>query len=86
MSSRGWSSYGLTLVGEDERLWTVEEASRLLGPPVLSTALLRRLVAELGWEPAGTKQVARADARGRQPRVYRAIDFIKMYEKLSTAA
>lgn len=86
MSGRGWSSHGLALVGEDERLWTVEEAARLLGPPVLSTVLLRRLVAELEWEPAGTRRPDRADARGRQPRVYRAIKFIEMYEKLSSAA
>lgn len=81
----GWSSHGLTLVGEDERLWTVEEAARLLGPPVLSTVLLRRLVAELEWEAEGTRRPDKTDARGRQPRVYRAIDFIKMYENLSSA-
>jgi hypothetical protein len=82
----GWSSQGLELVGEDERLWTVEEASRLLGPPALSTALLRRLVAELEWEAVGTRQADRPDGRGRQPRVYRAIDFIRVYEGLSQAA
>lgn len=82
----GWTAHGLALVGEDERLWTVEEAARLLGPPSLSTVLLRRLVAELEWEALGTRQADRADGRGRQPRVYRAVDFIRVYESLSPHA
>lgn len=86
MTVRGWSSSGLMIVGEDERLWTVEEAARLLGPPRLSTVLLRRLVTELEWEPAGTRRPDRQEPRGRQPRVYRAIDFIRVYESLSQAA
>ena len=83
MSVRGWTAHGLALVGEDERLWTVEEAARLLGPPALSTVLLRRLVTELEWEAAGTRRADRPAARGRQPRVYRAAHFIEVYERLS---
>lgn len=86
MGQRGWTAEGLTLVGEDERLWTVEEASRLLGPPSLSAAQVRQLIAMRQLAPVGTRRPDRVEPRGRLPRVYRAIDLIKAYDILSRAA
>jgi hypothetical protein len=86
MGQRGWTAQGLTLVGEDERLWTVEEAARLLGPPCLSTIQVRQLISMWQLEPVGTRRPDRDELRGRRPRVYRAIDFIKAYDTLSRAA
>lgn len=86
MTQRGWTAGHLSLVGDDERLWTLEDASRLLGPPVLDAAFLRQLVLRLDLQPVGTRPVEGHDRRGRQPRVYRAIDLIKMYDALSMAA
>lgn len=86
MGQRGWTAQGLTLVGEDERLWTVEEAARLLGPPSLSAVQVRQLIAMRDLQPVGTRRPTRAETRGRLPRVYRAIDFIKAYDALSKVA
>lgn len=86
MTKRGWTSAGLRLVGDDERLWTVEEAARLLGPPVLKEHQVRQLITMMGIAPVGTRRPSREDKRGRQPRVYRAIDLIKAYDMLSKAA
>lgn len=83
MTKRGWTADGLEVVGDDERLWTVEDASRLLGEPVED---IRWLIRRLGIEAVGTRRPARADKRGRQPRVYRAIDLIRAYDVLSKAA
>lgn len=83
MTKRGWSSAGLTLVGEDERLWTVEEASRFLGERQDD---VRWLIRRLAITPVGTRRPDREDKRGRQPRVYRAIDLIRAYDSLSRAA
>lgn len=86
MSRRGWTSAGLRLVGDDERLWTVEEAARLLGPPVLKEHQVRQLIVMMSIPPVGTRRPVREDKRGRQPRVYRAIDLIRAYDMLSKAA
>lgn len=85
MTERGWSSAGLALVEKDERLWTVEEAARLLGAPC-SAARLRFLIDWYAIEPVGTRRPDRIDARGRRPRVYRAIDIIKAYDERPRAA
>jgi hypothetical protein len=86
VTRRGWTSAGLELVGDDERLWTVEEAARLLGPPVLKEHQVRHLIVFMQLKPVGTRRPDREDKRGRQPRVYRAIDFIRAYDALSKAA
>jgi chromatin segregation and condensation protein Rec8/ScpA/Scc1 (kleisin family) len=83
MTKKGWSSAGLELVGEDDRLWTVDEAARFLEERPED---LRWLIRRLNIPPVGTRRPDRADKRGRQPRVYRAIDFIKAYDALSKAA
>lgn len=84
--SRGWSSAELTLVGADERLWTVAEAARLLGPPVLDVAQVRQLVVMMQIKAVGTRAKEGPEKRGRQPRVYRAVDLIRAYDVLSKAA
>jgi len=83
VSKRGWTAAGLSLVGEDERLWTVDEASRFLGE---QPSDLRWMIRRLEIVPVGTRRPDRADKRGRQPRVYRAIDLIKAYDVFSKAA
>lgn len=86
MSKRGWSSASLTIVAEDERLWTVEEAAQLLGPPVLAPWQVRQLVAMWQIKPIGVRTRSGAERRGRQPRVYRALDLIRAYDAISKAA
>lgn len=81
--SRGWTAQGLAIVGEDEHLWTVEEAAQLLDVDV---TWVRQLIALGGMEPVGTRRSNRLETRGRLPRVYRAIDFIKKRDALSRAA
>lgn len=79
---RGWTSVGLEAVAPDEKLWTVNEAAQLLGPPVITTEVLEWL----GIEPVGTRCQDGPEKRGRRPRVYRAIDLIKAYDMRSHAA
>lgn len=82
MKGKGWTSAGLKTVGDDDTLWTVAEAACHLGPPVLTVAQVRDLVRIARLEPVGKRQTGRPTP-GRQPRVYRAVDFIRAYEALS---
>lgn len=86
MSKRGWTSTDLRVVTEDDRLWTVEEAAQLLGPPMLAPWQVRQLVVMWQIKPVGVRSRSGEEKRGRQPRVYRAIDLIKAYDALSKAA
>jgi hypothetical protein len=81
--SRGWSSAGLKTVGDDETLWTVTDASRLLGPPELSPAQVRQLIVMMKLEPVGKRRVTVLGRSGRHARVYRAIELIKAYDAIS---
>lgn len=83
MTERGWTAEGLVLVEYDERLWTVEQAALLLGKKIGS---VRWLITELAIQPVGKQKQDGPDRRGRQPRVYRAIDLIKGYDVLARAA
>lgn len=83
MTQRGWTTDGLPLIGDDEKLWTVEEAARFLDRPLIR---VKQLVAAIELEPVGTRLKGGTEKRGRQPRVYRAIDFIKVYDALSKVA
>jgi hypothetical protein len=74
------------VVDEDEKLWTVAEAAQLLGPPALSVVQARQLVVIMQLRPVGIRQQDGPDRRGRCPRVYRAIDFIRAYDTVSRAA
>lgn len=86
MSMRGWSSVGLHIVDEADQCWTVEEAAKLLGPPELTPWQVRQLVIMWQIKPVGLRPRDGAEKRGRQPRVYRALDLIKAYDALSKAA
>ncbi len=90
MTERGWTSHDLALVGEDERLWTVEDAVRLLGPPQLTTVQVRQFISiMIAWgclQPVGVRRPDRAERRGRSARVYRAIDVIQLFDQFSEAA
>lgn len=83
MTKRGWTSEHLTLVVEDDRLWTVEQAAFFLGK---TQASIRFIIRERGIQPVGTYSRTGPERRGRQPRVFRAIDLIKTYDALSKAA
>lgn len=83
MTQRGWTTTGLALIDEDERLWTVEQAARLLEK---KPSGVRWLIREMAIEPVGMHKQSGPERRGRQPRVYRAIDLIRAYDGFSKAA
>jgi hypothetical protein len=80
---RGWTTVGLALVDEHERLWTVADAARFLGKDADD---VRWLIRSLEIQPVGMQRKTGHDRRGRQPRVYRAIDLIRAYDALSKVA
>lgn len=89
--TRGWTSQNLTAVGDDERLWTVTDAARRLGPlpgdppdtPVDATVTKLRVLARYHrLPPTGKRRSARPGHPGRYARVYRAADFISLYERM----
>lgn len=89
--TRGWTSCDLSVVGENEKLWTVVDAAQHLGPlphdpedtPILVTvAKLRDLTRYHGLQPAGKRRSSRPGQPGRYARVYRAADFIALYGRL----
>lgn len=79
---RGWSSSGLKTVGDDPELWTVSDASRLLGPPDLAIREVRNLVKIFDIEPVGKRRVTDQGHSGRHARVYRADEFITAYDAI----
>jgi hypothetical protein len=83
MTTRGWVSVGLTIVEPDERLWTVAQAASLLGE---RPADVRWVIRRLSIAPVGAQRKDGPERRGRQPRVYRAIDLIQAYDGFSKAA
>lgn len=83
MTARGWTTIGLILVDEHERLWTVAQAAAFMGkrePDV------RWLIRSREIPPVGIQKQNGPEKRGRQPRVYRAIDIIQAYEGFSKVA
>lgn len=83
MTERGWSSSGLPTVGDDETLWTVSDAAKLLGPPQLSEAQVRQLIRMIDIQPVGKRRVTPFGRSGRHARVYPAEALIKAYDALS---
>lgn len=90
MTERGWTSAGLSVVEQDDRLWTVAQAARYIAPAGVS---LTNACADVRWtirrfniQPVGTCKQDGPEKRGRQPRVYRAIDLIQAYDRFSRAA
>lgn len=86
MTTKGWTSQELKVVTDDQTLWTVTEAARLLGPPELPVVTARYLVQLTGMEPQGKRRTTAYGRAGRYARVYRAQDFIEAYEALSQRA
>lgn len=80
---RGWSSAELTLVQQDEKYWTVAEAATYLGRRQDD---VRFIIRSLNITPIGMQKQTGPEKRGRQPRVYRALDLIRAYDALSKAA
>ena len=79
---RGWSSVGLKTVGDDVDLWTVSDASRLLGPPDLPVREVRNLVRIFSIDPVGKRRVTQDGHSGRHARVYPASELIKAYHAI----
>lgn len=82
---RGWSSDGLKTVGDNPDLWTVADASRLLGPPDLGVREVRNLVKIFSINPVGKRRVTANGQSGRHARVYPAAEFIKAYDAIQKA-
>lgn len=91
--NRGWTSQDLPVVEDDDSLWTVAEAARLLGPPPndphnLPTAAvitkLRILTCAFKFQPRGKRRTSPAGHPGRYARVYHATDFIELYEMIGS--
>lgn len=78
---RGWTSAELSVVTDDDRMWTVAQAACLLGPPCLPVWEVRLLARRM--EPVGKRRTTAHGRSGRYARVYRAKDFIQAYEQLS---
>lgn len=89
--SRGWSSQELPVVCDDENLWTVADAAHALGSlpgdpenvtQLATVAKLRDLARYHRLDVVGKRRSTRAGQSGRYARVYRAIDFIQLYEQM----
>lgn len=82
MTGRGWSSAGLRVVGDDENLWTVADAARLLGPPVLTEAQVRQLIRLIGIQPMGKRNTSQPGRSARHARVYHSLDLIRAFDAI----
>jgi hypothetical protein len=78
--TKGWSSADLKTVGDDDKLWTAEEAAVLLGPPDLTTDEVRRLIRTFNLKPVGKRRTTGHGQPGRHARVYAALEFIEAYD------
>lgn len=83
MTTRGWTTVGLALVDEHERLWTVAQAAAFMGKREHD---VRWLIRSREIPPVGMQKRSGREKRGRQPRVYRAIDIIQAYDGFSKVA
>lgn len=89
--TRGWTSYDLDTVGDDDTLWNVVEAATHLGPlpgdpddisMLVTVAKLRDLTRYHRLQPVGKRRSSRKGHPGRYARVYQAADFIALYERM----
>jgi hypothetical protein len=88
--TRGWKSSNLMVVEDDDTLWNVAEAARHLGPlprdpedtAALVTVAKLRALARYHLTPVGKRRSTAPGKPGRYARVYRATDFIGLYEQL----
>jgi hypothetical protein len=88
--NRGWTSGHLPVADDDENLWTVAEAAARLGhlptdrdttPPHMTVTKLRDL-ARYHLTAVGKRRTTSPGRPGRYARVYRATDFIALYEHM----
>ncbi len=77
MTARGWTSADLPMVGEDDTLWTINEAANYL---CMDVAEVREMVSYRRLEAVGKRRTAARGRPGRCARVYRAADLIMEYE------
>lgn len=87
--TRGWTSGELPVVEDDDMLWTIADAARLLGPlpndppnlPTEATKTKLRILARFHkLPPRGKRRTSKPGHPGRYARVYHATDFIELYE------
>lgn len=81
-SALGWRSDDLEVIpASDARYWSIADAARLLGPPVLTERQLRELIGICQLRPAGKRS---AGPNRRHVRVYEAIRMIQAFEAIAT--
>jgi len=79
---RGYATSTLPVVPpDDERYWSVSDASRILGPPDLTEAQVRQLVHLFGFQPAGKRN---GGSRRRHVRVYDAEKLARAYAAIAS--
>lgn len=85
-----WTSQELAVVEDDDTLWNVADAAHRLGPvprdpqdtPVPVTTAKLRDLARYHLTPVGKRRSTQPGHPGRYARVYRAADFIALYEHM----
>lgn len=91
--TRGWTSYGLPLIGDDRTLWTIAEAADHLGPlpgdpeDMPKKAVITKLRILASYYPhdlpvVGKRRTGQPDRPGRCARAYRAASFVALYAKM----
>jgi hypothetical protein len=81
-TKRGYATRSLGVVAEDdERYWSVADAARLLGPPMMTEAQVRNLIHLASLEPQGKR---RGGSRRRHVRVYDASEILRAHSAIST--
>lgn len=80
---RGWTTEGLKVVGDDDKLWTVAEAACHLTEPTLSVEGVRKLISLFEIEPIGRRRTSPHGTSGRYARVYRAVELIDAHDAMS---
>jgi hypothetical protein len=79
---RGYATRNLPVVAEDdERYWSISDASRLLGPPELSEMQVRQLVHLINLRPAAKRP---SGSRRRHVRVYDASHLARAYAAIES--
>lgn len=81
-SLRGYRTRDLPVIAaDDERYWSVGDASLLLGPPQLTEAQVRQLVNLTGLQPKGKRP---GGSRRRHVRVYDATELARAYKAIAS--
>lgn len=79
---RGYATRSLPVVAvDDERYWSVSDASSILGPPELNEMQVRQLVHLLNMQPVGKRS---GGSRRRHVRVYDAERLARAYAAIAS--